>query len=156
MRNSMGLHSAEDQLWCLFGIGSRGKSSRFLDRRKAQIHSAQVHECWHSLWGELAREVWPCMRLRNCQHLGHVAANEKVSLRNAGRTIFSEIFMLHCKHGSKRGLAHAHHNAKTSPWQFDKTIPRGGRMAHSTSPTVNRRSIPPLTVSRGRPPLRGT
>ena len=61
----------------------------------------------------LAREVWLCTLLVvPCQHLGHVAANEKVSLRNAGRRIFSEIFMLHCKHGSKRGLAHAHHNSE--------------------------------------------
>ena len=42
--------------------------------------------------------------------LGHVAANEMLSLPSGWRTIFFEIIMLHWKHESKRGEGRAHHN----------------------------------------------
>ena len=41
------------------------------------------------------------------------------------RSVF-QIFMLHCNHESKRRMAHGHHNSMTIPWQFNRTIPRGG------------------------------
>ena len=157
MRNSMGLHSAEDHNTDLFGIGSRGTFENAGSAKGSNPFwkAPQVHECWHPVNSHVKFGFAPCLWF----HANIWATWQQMKRSHCGMLGVGSFLKSSCC------TANMEANVdwlmpitiqKRSPWQFDKTNPPWGRMAHSTSPTVNRRSIPPWAVSRGRPPLRGT